>query len=60
MINTYDIFVRKYEAAGQTAAGRAYKKFLKGDTKDILVTMMGDNPNAQSLYWVLLEPLIGE
>lgn len=60
MINTYDIFVRKYEAADNTKAGRDYKKFLRGDTKDILVTMMGDDPNAQSLYWVLLEPLIGE
>lgn len=60
MINTYDIFLRKYDAAGNSTADKAYKKFLKGDAKDILVTMMGDDPNAQSLYWVLLEPLIGE
>jgi hypothetical protein len=36
------------------------RKEIKADLKDTLVTIAKDNPNAQSLYWIVFDSLIGE
>lgn len=60
MIALYDDYVKKTTGLGSSNNDRNYKNFLKADLKDNLVTAAGSNPNAQSVYNTLLEPLIGE
>jgi hypothetical protein len=60
MIALYDDYVKKTTGLGSSNNDTNYKKFLKADLKDNLVTAAGTDPNAQSVYNTLLEPLIGE
>lgn len=60
MIALYDNYISKTSGLGSTNNDTNYKKFLKADLKDNLVTAAGTNANAQSVYNTLLEPLIGE
>lgn len=60
MITMYDDYKKKTEALGNSRNDSNYKKFLKDDTKDKLVTISDKNPSAQAVYWTLLEPLIGD
>ena len=60
MIALYDNYVTKTSGLGSSNNDSNYKKFLKADLKDNLVTAAGTDPNAQSVYNTLLEPLIGE
>jgi hypothetical protein len=60
MIDTYDKYAEQISKMGNTTNDRNYKKFLKDDIKNELVTIAGSNANAQAVYNTLLEPLIGE
>ena len=60
MITAYDAYERKTSGLGSSGNDRNIKNFLQADLKDVLVTLAGTDPNAQSLYNTLLEPLIGD
>ena len=60
MIALYDNYISKTSGLGSSNNDSNYKKFLKADLKDNLVTAAGKDANAQSVYNTLLEPLIGE
>lgn len=60
MITMYDNYKKNVEGLGNSRNDSNYKKFLKADLKDNLVTISDQNPSAQAVYWTLLEPLIGE
>ena len=60
MVLAYDKEMKKLDTLGNTDFDNFQRKNTKADLKDILVTMAKDNPNAQSLYWVLFDPLIGD
>ena len=60
MISAYDAYQRKTSGLGRSGNDSDYKNYLQADLKDTLVTIAGTDPNAQSLYNTLLEPLIGD
>jgi hypothetical protein len=60
MVLTYDREMKKEKSLGTTDFDTFQRKNIKADLKDTLVTMAKDNPSAQSLYWVLLDDLIGD
>ena len=60
MISAYDAYERKTNGLGSSGNDSNYKNYLQADLKDTLVTLAGTDPNAQSLYNTLLEPLIGD
>lgn len=45
---------------GQTRAANAYRKDIKTNSRAVLVELSKTNANANALYTVLLDPLIGE
>ena len=45
---------------GSTGIAEFRRKEIRADLKDTLVTIAKDNPNAQALYWIIFDPLIGE
>jgi hypothetical protein len=60
MVLTYDKEMKKLDSLGSTDFDNFQRKNTRADLKDILVTMAKDSPNAQSLYWILFDPLIGD
>jgi hypothetical protein len=61
MIGVYDAGqVNIKNNQGSTAIAEFRRKEIRADLKDTLVTIAKDNPNAQALYWTILDPLIGE
>lgn len=61
MIGVYDAGQNNLKNnQGSTSLAEFRRKEIRADLKDTLVTIAKDNPNAQSLYWIIFDPLIGE
>jgi hypothetical protein len=61
MIGTYDAAQAQIRASqGSSSLMEMRRKEIKADLKDTLVTIAKDNANAQSLYWIIFDSLIGE
>jgi hypothetical protein len=61
MIGTYDAAQAQLRSSqGSSSLMEMRRKEIKADLKDTLVTIAKDNPNAQSLYWIVFDSLIGE
>jgi hypothetical protein len=61
MIGVYDAGQNNLKSnQGSTSLAEFRRKEIRADLKDTLVTIAKDNPNAQSLYWIIFDPLIGE
>ena len=61
MISVYDAGqANLLGSQGSTSLAEFRRKEIRSDLKDTLVTIAKDNPNAQSLYWIIFDPLIGE
>jgi hypothetical protein len=65
---TYSVMLYHYDKgmavidsnSGSSGLDKFNRKQARDDLKDILVSVAQGNPNAQNLYWTILEPLIGE
>jgi hypothetical protein len=61
MIGTYDAMQAQINSSqGSSSLMEMRRKEIRADAKDTLVTIAKDNANAQSLYWIIFDSLIGE
>jgi len=61
MTRYYDDFAAQFDQIqGSTDGERSYKKYLRQQTLEKMLSLALDNPNAMSAYRTLFEPLVGE
>lgn len=61
MTRYYDDFAAQFDQIqGSTDGERAYKKYLRQQTLEKMLSLALENPNAMSAYRTLFEPLVGE
>ena len=61
MTRYYDDFAAQFDQIqGSTDGERAYKKYLRQQTLEKMLSLALKNPSAMSAYRTLFEPLVGE
>ena len=68
LVEVYSVMLYHYDRGmaiidanqGNSGLDRFNKTQARDDLRDTLVSVSQSNPNAQNLYWTILEPLIGD
>ena len=68
LVKIYSVMLYNYDRgmsiidsnSGNSGLDKFNRKQARADLKDTLVSVAQENPNAQNLYWTILEPLIGD